>query len=340
MRSCESLKVEVMTKLNVRMMENGFSQVQRDLVASIFYTATANVTFTPASKEVIVSDTQTNDFWIKKFAAVKMLEGLSKTSIQQYTNILTRFGQHVSLLKATTDDVRVYLAQYRLRGASSITTDNARRFLCTFYKWLTSENVIQKNPMLKIKRIKAPKILKEPFTEVEMERLRAACADVRERALVETLLSTGCRASEVATAKLSRLNLGSGELRVIGKGSKERIVYLNASTKFWLQKYLAERKDNVDALFIRLRRGPGKQILPLGRSGLELLIRKLGEKAHVDNCHPHRFRRTAATWAARRGMPVEQVQQMLGNASLETTMIYTRVDQADVKRSHEKYLGG
>lgn len=336
----EDLKDEILAKLTVKMLTAGLPQSQCDLVTACFYDCTAGITFTRTSKELALNDPLNNAYLVKKFAANKMLEGLSPRTIKIYTQELQNLGQHISLLRASPDDIRAYLARYRLRGASNRTADNARRFLSSFYAWLTAEDYITKNPMLRVKRIKWGKTLREPFTEVEMERLRAACTDKRQRALIEVLLSTGCRVSEIASAKLSRLDMPSGELRVIGKGSKERIVYLNASAKFWLNAYLAERHDSADALFISLKHNSEKQVQPLGRSYLESIIRDLGKRAGVQNCYPHRFRRTAATWASRRGMPVEQVQQMLGHSSLDTTMIYTRVDQADVKRSHEKYLGG
>ena len=339
-RPNESLKEEIFSKFKLKMLTSGFTQDQCELAAACFYYCTKGIQFSKTCKDLVATDPTSNYFLVKKFIATKMLEGLSEKTLKNYTREIVNLGKQVRLDKAGTDDIRSYLAQYRLRGASNRTADNARRYLSSFYAWLTAEDFVAKNPMLRIKKIKCEKTLKEPFSEVEMEKLRSACVDVRERALIEVLLSTGCRASEIANAKLSRVNLGTGELRVIGKGSKERIVYFNASAKFWFMKYKAQRSDNVDALFIGTRHNSQKEITSLRTSGVEIIVRRLGRRAGVQNCHPHRFRRTAATWASKRGMPVEQVQKMLGHSSIDTTMIYTCVDQADVKRSHEKYLGG
>ena len=339
-RPNESLKEEIFSKFKLKMLTSGFTQSQCELATACFYYCTKGIQFSKACKDLVVADPTSNYFLVKKFIATKMIEGLSERTLKQYSRELLNFGKHVRLDKAETDDIRAYLAQYKLKGVSNRTIDNSRRYLSSFYVWLTAEEIIPKNPMLRIKRIKCEKILKEAFSEVEMEKLRSACIDVRERALIEVLLSTGCRAREIATAKLSRLNLETSELRVIGKGSKERIVYFNSSAKFWFMKYKEGRTDNIDALFVGDRHDSQKKIRRLGISRIEAILRTLGGRAGVQNCHPHRFRRTAATWASKRGMPVEQIQKMLGHSSIDTTMIYTCVDQADIKRSHEKYLGG
>lgn len=339
-RPNESLKEEILSKFKLKMLTSGFTHDQCDLAAACFYYCTKGIQFSKTCKDLVVADPTSNYFLIKKFIATKMIEGLSERTLKHYSQELINLGKQVRLDKAETDDIRAYLAKYKLRGVSNRTIDNSRRYLSSFYTWLTAEDIIPKNPMLRIKKIKCGKTLKEAFSEVEMEKLRSACIDVRERALIEVLLSTGCRAREIATAKLSRLNLGTGELRVIGKGSKERIVYFNASAKFWFMRYREERTDNIDALFVGAMHNSQKEIRRLDMARIEVIVRTLGRRAGVQNCHPHRFRRTAATWASKRGMPVEQIQKMLGHSSIDTTMIYTCVDQADVKRSHEKYLGG
>ena len=244
-----------------------------------------------------------------------------------------------SFLVTETGDIKTYLALMMTSGCSKTYCNIHRRVLSSFFVWLFNEGMVPRNPMRGIKKIKQPKILEEAFSYADMEKIREHCIDVRERAIVEVLLSTGCRAGELVGATLSNLHLSEGTLKVYGKGQKERIVYLNAAAKLWLGKYLKERNDEEECLFAAKQRQNGKAVA-LRTAGLGILIRKLGRRAGVNNCHPHRFRRTAATWAARRGMRVEQVQQMLGHEQIETTMIYVSVAQKDVQIAHERYLGG
>lgn len=197
------------------------------------------------------------------------------------------------------------------------------------------EALISKNPASRVKKIRQPKSLRRAFTYAEMELLRMECDNVRDRAIIEFLLSTGCRVGELVNAKLSDLKLGEGLLTVWGKGNKERTVYINDVSKVWLEKYLATRTDNIDYIFLARNRPYRKLEIP----GVEIMIRDLGRKANVKS-YPHKFRRTAATWAHKRGMKLEEIKMMLGHEDVSTTLIYTEVDQRDIQIAHERYLGG
>ena len=293
-----------------------------------------------ASKELTTCD-MSNETLIKRFLANKMLEGCSPRTLQYYGDILRRFTIKCpkSFIQIEAGDVKAVLALRMSQGLSLTDCDNWRRTLSSFFTWMHDEAIIATNPMKRVKKIKRPKVLREPFSYGDVEKIRSCCKTTRDRAIVEVLLSTACRVSEVADAKLSNLQLQNGTLKVVGKGNKERIVYLNAAAKLWLGKYLDERTDSVDAVFIRQIKWHG-EACRISLVGIEHVIKRVGKMAGVPKCHPHRFRRTAATWASRRGMKLEQIQKMLGHEQIETTTIHTSVSQKDVQIAHERYLGG
>jgi site-specific recombinase XerD len=206
-----------------------------------------------------------------------------------------------------------------------------RRYFSSFFGWCTDEELIANNPMRRIKAIKIKKIIKEPFSEMEMEKIRKSAENTRDRALVEFLYSTGCRVSEVVNIDLNDVDFVHNSIVVTGKGNKQREVYLSDRAEFWLENYLKERTDNETALFI------GKGVKRLCKPGIEAMIKKIGIAAGVENVHPHRFRRTLATNLLNKGMPIQEVQQILGHTKLDTTMIYCKVDKNNVQAAHRKY---
>jgi len=285
--------------------------------------------------ELALSDASINARAYQMFFVTKKIEGLSEKSLRYYRGEIDGFFKvfQKSLSEVTADDVRYFLATRQ--GCSKVTLDNKRRVLNSFFSWLTSEDYLPKNPMSRLKVIKRERYLKKAFSEDEIEKLRDSCADKRDLAIVDLLLSTGMRCGELAILDRSSVDLLRGELTVFGKGSKERLCYLNSKAKKHLTDYLETRTDNDSALIIAQGNRDRHR---LQISGIEKVIRDIGSRAGVTDVHPHRFRRTAATLAINRGMPIEQVQQMLGHEQIETTMRYAIVARENVKNSHGKYL--
>jgi len=273
------------------------------------------------------------------FFVAKKIEGLSKKSLEYYTVILRQFFSVIQkpLVTITTDDVRYFIATKQNLSLTSV--NNMRHVLLSFFTWLCNEEYIQKNPVLKIKNIKQPKILKRPFSQTEIEELRDACNNLRDRAIIEVLLSTGMRCGELSNANITDIDFSTGEILVTGKGNKQRICYLNASAKKRLKDYLESRKDSYAAIFTSLA-DKGKTIKGnrLQNGGILNITKSIGNAAGVNNVHPHRFRRTAATMALQRGMPVEQVRIMLGHEKIETTTRYAITADETVKQSHHKFM--
>lgn len=287
---------------------------------------------------------------IGRFFVAKTTSGLSPNSLRYYRCVLQKFftniGKHVKDIVA--DDVRIYLSRLRMDGCQNSTLNNERRVLSSFYGWAFDEELIEKNPMKRVEGIKQKKVQRKPLTEDEMELLREAAKNERDRAMIEFLYSTGCRISEMTAVDRNEIDWETREVIVTGKGNKQRIVYLSPRCISALRSYLKLRKDKDPALFISEKhvekdQGTGKwqwveNPHRLDKSSIECIIRKAGLRAGIDNVHPHRIRRTCATLALRRGMPIEQVSKMLGHESIETTTIYASSTLDEVKRSHEKYI--
>lgn len=278
---------------------------------------------------------------IQGFFVAKKIEGLSDNSLRYYTTILKQFFSVVTvpLERIEANSIRYYLAVRMDKGISKVSLDNELRVLKSFFNWLTAEDYINKSPVIGIKPIKKEKRIKKPFSEVELEKIRRAANDnksefakKRDTAIVEFLYSTGARVSELVNT--NKQDISNDECLVFGKGSKERTVFLNAKCKLALTEYLNVRKDNNPALFVT-GKSPYNR---LEKSGVETLIRNLGKQAQVEDCHPHRFRRTMATTALNRGMPLEEISQLLGHEDLKTTTIYARSEKENVKSSHRKYV--
>ena len=292
-----------------------------------------------AETALVTVDTTTERVF-KMFIASKRVEGLSEKTLKYYAmeiRALLGFVQK-SVEQISSNDVRFYLSmvQSQKPGISKVTLDNKRRVLNSFFSWSFNEDYIPQNPMRKVKKIKTDKRIKQPFTEEQVEVLRGACRTLRETAMVELFASTAMRVGEMAVLEIGRIDFAAGEIVVFGKGAKERVVYLNARAKLHLMRYLNSRTDKCPAVFVA-EKGEAKA-LTVNRLGK--IIKAIGERAGVPNTHPHRFRRTAATVAISRGMPIEQVQQMLGHVSIGTTTRYAIVSQKNVKASHERYLAG
>ena len=268
---------------------------------------------------------------IKQYAAALKLEGKSDKTIYQYMLAirLAMNGIYKNIRDITTRDIRKYLAEYQeQKKISKSSLDNQRRYLSAFFSWLCAEEFITKNPMLRIKKIKADKVIKKPYTDEEVEKLRCACKSIKEKALIEFLLTTGCRVSEVSALNIDNIDFGKNEAIVYGKGAKERKVYISDRAMYWLKKYIESRGSLNIGLFLN------RNNQNMTKQNIEIMVKKLGLRAGVDNVHPHRFRRTFATNAINKGMKIQNVQAILGHSSLDTTMIYCKVNEDNVRMEH------
>ncbi|MBR2401612.1 MAG: tyrosine-type recombinase/integrase [Lachnospiraceae bacterium] len=275
---------------------------------------------------------------IKDFLAAKSLEGCSERTLAYYEKTIKRMLGKVSKgIKAiTTEDLRAYLSQYQAESrVSKVTIDNIRRNLSSFFSWLEDENYILKSPVRRIHRVKVSTSVKETYTDEELEMLRDNCTEVRDLAMIDLLASTGMRVGELVRLNRDDIDFTERECVVFGKGDKERVVYFDARTKIHLQSYLNERVDSNPALFVGLR-------FPYARlqiGGVENRLKQMGENLNIHKVHPHKFRRTMATVAIDKGMPIEQVQKLLGHEKIDTTLHYAMVKQSNVKNAHRKYIG-
>lgn len=284
--------------------------------------------------ELALVNEQGNEKILKTYIASMRLEGHSEHTLEQYSDAVRKLLQDIpkDFSEIRTNDVRYHLARYQsTHRVSAVTVDNKRRFLSTFFAWLTAEEIIPKNPMLRIKRIKQRQTDKKPFSAAELEKIRDSLQTAREKALVEFLLSTGCRVSEVANLQIGNIDSRAGECVVLGKGNKERTVYISDNAMYYLQKYLAGRRFCAsDPLFLNDR---GRA---MSKCSIEQLMHKIGKRAGVDKVHPHRFRRTMATNAMMRGLPIQYIQAILGHSKIDTTMIYCSVSKESVKAAYLK----
>ena len=275
---------------------------------------------------------------IQTFLAAKRVEGCSNKTLTYYDstirNVLKSTGKPVQDI--TTDDLRIYLDAYQTNnGVSKVTIDNIRRILSTFFAWLEDENFIIKSPVRRIHKVKTCKMVKETYSDEFLEIMRDNAETIRDLAMIDLLASTGIRVGELVLINRVDVDFVNRECIVLGKGNKQRKVYFDARTKIHLQRYLSERTDDNPALFVTLN----KPYSRLQIKGVEMRLQRLGRKLGLIRVHPHKFRRTLATMAIDKGMPIEQVQQLLGHESVDTTLQYAMVNQNNVKLSHHRYIG-
>lgn len=280
---------------------------------------------------------KSSDNLIESFLSAKAVEGCSKRTIAYYQTTLVQALDEVDkpVEEITTDDLRHYLCSYpEKHGAKSVTVDNVRRVLSSFFSWLEDEDYILKSPVRRIHKIRSCRPVKPTYTDEELERMRDSCSEIRDLAMVDFLTSTGVRVGELVGINRNDVDLDRRECVVLGKGNKQRVVYFDARTKVHLSVYLSSRDDDCPALFVTLRR-PSKR---LKIHGVETRLRKLGVSVGIERTHPHKFRRTMATRAIDKGMPIEQVQRLLGHQRIDTTLMYAMVDQNNVKMAHRKFV--
>lgn len=359
------MRDKLLNEILLVLMNEGFDT---DQVRSRLIILLNDYDVTSRCTEVAVVEEDEIEHYIKLFLVNKRVAGLTQRSLKQYRSELERFFYEVnkSPIEVTSDDIKLYLATKEIRdNASKVYQKNMLRVISSFYTWMQKEEYQLRNPVNKVDNIKEPKVRKEAFTEAQIEQMRFVIQDdARLMCIFEMLVSTWCRVSELSMIKLSEISEDMSRVLIHGKGNKERICYINARAKLCLQKYLAERKDENEYLFVKCKINVNDrdclfsveckkykkkpkdwwqepQMVGEGhidKSVIESLIRKIGKKAGVEKAHPHRFRRTGATFALRRGMPIEQVSKLLGHESIETTQIYLDISEQELENAHKKYV--
>lgn len=320
-------------------MENSLTNFQLDKLKETLIINFENVEFIIKTKEYEKQqEKEENKNYIDMFISSKEIEGCSERTIKYYREIIERFVDSIdeSIKHTSTDKIRNYLSEYKNdNNCNSVTIDNLRRVLSSFFSWLEDEDYIVKSPVRRIHRIKTLQAVKETFSDENIEKMRDECNSIRNLSIIELFISTGMRVGELVNLNISDINFEERSCIVLGKGNKQREVYFDARTKIHLLQYLNTRSDESEALFVSMKK-PNQR---LSISGIELIIRKLGIDTNINKVHPHKFRRTLATMAIDKGMPIEQVQKLLGHVKIETTLHYAMVNQNNVKISHRKYIG-
>lgn len=288
--------------------------------------------------EAVAPSNDDSENLVNIFIAAKRIEGCSEKTLKYYQTTIDAMINAInkSVRHIQTEDLRFYLTQYQKKNQSSrVTIDNIRRILSSFFAWLEDEDHILKSPVRRIHKVKTGTNIKETYNDEELEKMRDNCTELRDLAIIDMLASTGMRIGEMVLLNRIDINFAERECVVFGKGDKERLVYFDARTKLHLQNYLDSRIDNNPALFVTIR-APYKRI-QIG--GIEVRLRKIGKMLGITKMHPHKFRRTLATMAIDKGMPIEQLQQLLGHKQIDTTLQYAMVKQSNVKIAHKKYIG-
>ncbi len=327
------MKDELITEIEQEMLKI-LDNAQLEALHKVLKTVFVNV-------EVAISGESTpitNHNLVTDFLAAKRIEGCSEKTLTYYRKTiigaLDAIGKGVKHI--TTEDLRGYFTSIQAaRDLSKVTMDNVRRILSSFFSWLEDEDYIIKSPVRRIHKVKTSKTIKETYSDENLEVMRDNCIEIRDLAMIDMLASTGMRVGEMVLLNRDDINFTERECVVFGKGDKERMVYFDARTKLHLQNYLASRTDNNPALFVTLR-APHER-LKIG--SIELRLRELGRQLGISKVHPHKFRRTLATMAIDKGMPIEQLQRLLGHQRIDTTLQYAMVKQSNVKLAHRKYIG-
>ena len=315
-------------------LDNGQIEVLQSVLKNIFFDK--EIICRPQAE--IKSKEDENKELIDSFIAAKRIEGCSEKSLKYYRvtieTMLNSIGKRIKQI--VTDDLRVYLTNYQTsKNSSKVTIDNIRRILSSFFAWLEDEDCIVKSPVRRIHKVKTTASIKETYSDESLELMRDSCVELRDLAMIDMLASTGMRVGEMVLLNRADVDFNERECIVLGKGDKERPVYFDARTKIHLKAYLDSRTDDNPALFVSLK-SPFNR-LKIG--GIEVRIRELGKRLGVAKSHPHKFRRTLATTAIDKGMPIEQLQKLLGHKRIDTTLMYAMVKQSNVKLAHRKYIG-
>ena len=326
------MKEKVIKEIEQKMasiLNNEQKEKLKEVLLYTFY----NIEVTSIKDELVEDTTD----YAKMFIAAKRIEGCSERTLNYYETtirvMIEKLSKKVNYIE--TEDLRNYLSEYQAKNnCSKVTIDNVRRILSSFFSWLEDEDYIMKSPVRRIHKVKATQTVKETYTDEELEEMRDACIEIRDLAMVDFLASTGVRVGELVNLDRVDIDMQERSCVVLGKGGKEREVYFDARTKIHLQNYLNSRTDNNPALFVSLLRPYDR----LKISGVEIRLRELGKRIDIKKIHPHKFRRTMATKAIDKGMPIEQVQVLLGHRKIDTTLQYAMVNQNNVRNSHKRFI--
>lgn len=326
------MKEKVIKEIEQKMasiLNNEQKEKLKEVLLYTFY----NIEVTSIKDELVEDTTD----YAKMFIAAKRIEGCSERTLNYYETTIKTMVEKLSkkVNSIETEDLRNYLSEYQAKNnCSKVTIDNVRRILSSFFAWLEDEDYIMKSPVRRIHKVKATQTVKETYTDEELEEMRDACVEIRDLAMVDFLASTGVRVGELVNLDRVDIDMQERSCVVLGKGGKEREVYFDARTKIHLQNYLNTRTDNNPALFVSLLRPYDR----LKISGVEIRLRELGKRINIKKIHPHKFRRTMATKAIDKGMPIEQVQVLLGHRKIDTTLQYAMVNQNNVRNSHKRFI--
>ena len=323
---------ELINQIQIQMLPF-LNNAQLKMLQSVLEHAFYGVSVTSEGSTATISENS-----VAAFVAAKRIEGCSEKTLAYYQNTIQAMisGIGKAAHQITTEDLRAYLTKYQNEHKiSRVTIDNIRRILSSFFSWLEDEDYIVKSPVRRIHKVKTAKIIKETYTDEALELMRDNAPSLRDLAIIDLLASSGMRVGELVTLNRDDINFAERECVVFGKGDKERLVYFDARTKIHLQNYLGDRSDDNSALFVSLKFPHDR--LQIG--GVETMLRELGRQLNLTKVHPHKFRRTLATSAIDKGMPIEQVQQLLGHQKIDTTMHYAMVKQQNVKIAHRRYIG-
>lgn len=326
------MKEKVIKEIEQKMasiLNNEQKEKLKEVLLYTFY----NIEVTSIKDELVEDTTD----YAKMFIAAKRIEGCSERTLNYYETTIKTMVDKLSkkVNSIETEDLRNYLSEYQAKNnCSKVTIDNVRRILSSFFAWLEDEDYIMKSPVRRIHKVKATQTVKETYTDEELEEMRDACIEIRDLAMVDFLASTGVRVGELVNLDRVDIDMQERSCVVLGKGGKEREVYFDARTKIHLQNYLNSRIDNNPALFVSLLRPYDR----LKISGVEIRLRELGKRINIKKIHPHKFRRTMATKAIDKGMPIEQVQVLLGHRKTDTTLQYAMVNQNNVRNSHKRFI--
>ena len=330
-----NMKNEIITEIEQSLL-NYLDNAQMEVLHATLVRCLGNIDIVNLKQTSGISQ-YSNIELIDKFISAKEIEGCSKRTTKYYESTLLKMNSKLDkeITHMTTDDLRTYLTDYqKINNCSKASVDNIRRNLSSFFSWLEEENYILKSPMKRIHKIKTDKVIKETYSDETLELLRDNCNNLRDLAIIDILASTGMRVGELVKLNINDIDFENRECVVFGKGNKERPVYFDARTKIHLKNYLNSRTDGNPALFVSLDSPYDR----LKISGVEIRLRQLGRRLGIQKVHPHKFRRTVATKAIDKGMPIEQVQSLLGHSQIDTTMHYAMVNQNNVKESHRKYV--
>lgn len=331
------MKNEIISEITRKMLPY-LDNAQMERLQDVLVHCLWSVQIQPNEENSEPQPTETNEDLLNMFISAKRVEGCSNKTLRYYETSLLRLFKEINthVTHIRTDDLRNYLSDYQEKtDCSKSNIDNIRRIMSSFFTWLEDESYIIKSPVRRIHKIRSTQTVKETYTDESLETMRDQCGCIRDLAMIDMLASTGMRVGELVRLNIKDIDFENRECVVFGKGSKERPVYFDARTKIHLKNYLASRTDDNPALFVSLLSPHNR----LEISGVEVRLRKLGRRLGITKVHPHKFRRTLATRAIDKGMPIEQVQQLLGHAKIDTTMHYAMVSQNNVKISHRKYIG-